>query len=276
MKKIIKNILILAVIAVLCIAAYKQLEKNKQKIEADAQLTQQRNEVIPVITGQVKKTSFDNNFEVVGSFAPYKQAAVMSESAGKAVRVNFENGSYVKAGATLLAVDNDLLKIQLKTTQTNLAKAENDYQRLQNLLGDGGITQQQLDDAQLAIDNLKLQIESIEKQIAMTYVKAPISGVISNKMVERGSLVAPAMQIATITNISRLKMQVYLTEEQVVTLKKGDRLRLVADIFPDEERTGKVTFIDVNAGMGKRYLTEIETSNPKNRLKAGMIGTVFF
>ena len=209
-RKIIKNIIRYGLLAILCFVAYKQLEKNKDKIEADAKLSEQRNDQIPVITGLVEMDTFDSGFEVVGNFAPFKQVAVMSEMAGKTISVNFENGNYVKEGTTLLTIDNDLLQIKLKTLKTNLAKAQNDYSRLKNLLGEGGITQQQLDDAQLAIDNLETEIESVEKQISMTYVKAPISGIISKKMVEKGSLVAPSMQVAHITNINKLKIQVYL------------------------------------------------------------------
>jgi RND family efflux transporter MFP subunit len=276
MNRIIKILIWAVVLGGLGWWAYTKLSSNKAKLESDAKLSQERNTVIPVITGEVEWATMSGEFDVVGSFAPYKQAAVMSEAAGKVVQLNIENGSTVQAGATLAAIDNDLLKIQLETTKTNLAKAENDYARLQRLLGEGGVTQQQLDDAKLGIDNLKQQIKGTEKQITMSYVKAPISGVISNKMVERGSLISPAMQLATITNISRLKMQVHLTEEQVVTVKKGQRIGMKADLFPDRNFEGMVSFIDVNAGPSRRYLVEIEIANTGDVLKAGMTGTVHF
>lgn len=276
MKRLIKNIILLLAIAAISVAAYWQLEKNKNTIEADAKLSQQRNESIPVITDNVSMEKLDGDFTVTGSFAPNKQVAIMSESAGKAIRVNFENGTFVKAGQNLVSIDNDLLKIQLSTVKTNLEKAENDHEKLNNLLGEGGVTLQQVEDAELAIDNLQAQVKSISKQIEMTYVKAPISGIISKKKIEKGSLVAPAMPIATITDISRLKMQIHLTEEQVIKMEKGNKVNLSADILKDKMLTGKVSFVDVSAGIGKRYLVEIEIPNPKNKLKAGMTGTVYF
>lgn len=276
MKSIIKTTIWILALGGLGYLAYTQLSKNKAKLAENTKLSQERNTEIPVITAKVGKATLEGKFNVVGNFAPYKQVAVMSEAAGKIVKLNFENGSQVQAGATLAVIDNDLLNIQLQTTKTNLAKAENDYQRLKNLLGDGGVTQQQLDDARLGIENLKQQIKSVEKQIAMSYVKAPISGVITNKMVENGSLVAPSMKLADITNISRLKMQVFLTEEQVVTIKKGQRISMQADLFPGKMFEGNVTFIDVNAGPSRRYLVEIEINNTGDNLKAGMTGTVFF
>jgi RND family efflux transporter MFP subunit len=276
MNRIVKAIIWILVLGGLGYGAYWQLGKNKSTLQENAKASQERNTVIPVVTGKAELATMSGEFNVVGNFAPYKKVAVMSETAGKILTLNFDNGSTVQAGATLATVDNDLLRIQLETTKTNLAKAENDLTRLQRLLGEGGVTQQQIDDAKLGIDNLKQQIKGAEKQISMSYVKAPISGVVTGKMVEKGSLIAPAMQLAMITNISKLKMQVYLTEEQVITVKNGQRISMKADLFPDKNFEGMVTFIDVNADASRRYLVEIEINNLGDSLKAGMTGTVYF
>lgn len=178
MKKIIKNVIRIGIVVVLCFAAYKQLEKNKAKIEADAKLSEQRNDVIPVITGQVKREKVDNSFELVGSFAPYKQIALMSEVSGKARGVDIKNGSVVRTGQIVVSLDNDLLRIQKSTAERNLSKAQNDFMRLNNLLGEGGVTQQQVEEAQLAVDNIESQIKSLNKQISMTYVRTDRKSVV--------------------------------------------------------------------------------------------------
>jgi RND family efflux transporter MFP subunit len=276
MKRLIKIAIWVVVLGGLGWLAATQLTKNKQKIEDNSKLAQERNTVIPVLTGKVGKATWEGKFSLIGNFAPYQQVPLMSEAAGKIVQLNFDNGSSVSAGSTLATIDNDLLKIELETTKINLSKAENDYKRLSNLLGEGGVTQQQLDDAKLAIENLKAKIKGIEKQISMSYVKAPISGVVSNKIVEKGSLISPAMQLALITNVSRLKMQVYLTEEQVLSVKKGQRINLQADVLPDKKFEGTVSFIDVNAGQARRYLVEVEIPNPSGTLRAGMTGSASF
>lgn len=276
MKKIIKYSIWVIVLGALGFAASTQLSRNKEKLEENAKLSAKQNAVLPVLTGTAQITTWDGGFSVIGNFAPYKQVPVMSEAAGKIVKLRMANGSNVKEGAILATIDNDLLSIELETTNINLAKAENDLARLHKLLGDGGVTQQQIDDAKLGIDNLKAKAKSLKKRISMSYVKAPVSGTITNKTVEKGSLVAPSMQLATITNISRLKMQVFLTEEQVITVKKGEKIKLKVGLFPDEVFEGKITFIDVNAGPSRRYLVEVEVANPGHRLKPGMTGTAFF
>lgn len=275
-KRIIKYTFWIALLGAGIFWSYDTLKNNKAQLEANAKRSETRNAIIPVKTAKVANMQWGGSFEVVGNFAPYKQVALMSEMAGKIVSINIENGSYVKAGQRLLSTDNELLKIQKETLGTNLAKAENDLKRLKNLLGEGGVTQQQIDDTELAIANVKAEIKSVDKQISMTNVNAPISGIISNKMVEKGSLVAPGNPIATITNVNKLKMQAMLTEEQIITVKKGDKISISSDLFPDKKINGKVTFIDVNAGPSRRYMVEVEIPNSKNELKAGMTSTAFF
>jgi RND family efflux transporter MFP subunit len=144
-------------------------------------------------------------------------------------------------------------------------------------LGEGGITQQQVDDLTNNIENIKLQIKGQEKQISLTIVKAPISGTASNKQVEKGAVMAPGMKILDIIDIHRLKMAAYLTEEEVQQVRKGQRVELKADLYPSRTFSGIATLIDVKADNSKRFLVEVELDNPASApLKAGMDGHAIF
>ena len=188
-KRIIKIVLWTIGLAALTWWISTTLSENKETLEVNSRLSQISNTVVPVIPGTVETVSYDGSFDALGNFAPNKLVPVMSEASGKIVELNFDNGSFVKEGTVMAKIDDDLLKIELETTRNNLKKAENDLARLQALIGEGGVTQQQVDDATIAIDNIRSKIKALEKQISMTSVKAPITGFVSNKMVEKGSLV---------------------------------------------------------------------------------------
>lgn len=252
------------------------LNENKEILAENARLSQISNPTVPVLTASVAKISYDGSFDIMGNFAPYKMVPLMSEASGKIVELRFDNGSYVTEGSTLAVIDGELLEIELETTRNNLKKAENDLKRLKALIGDGGITQQQVDDATIAVDNIRSKIKALEKQLSMTLVKAPISGYASGKTVEVGSLVGPSAQLAIITNTSKMKLQVYLTEDQVVKVHKGGEVTIRVDQFPDLNLRGKVSFIDVSATPNKRYLVEVECPNPGNVLRSGMTATAHF
>lgn len=277
MKNIYRILLTLLVVAALVAAAAWKLGGNKKKIEEDSKLTQVRNTEIPVKVITLGKQNIQGGFEINGTFQPIKQLSVMSEAQGRITQLNVKDGSFISEGAVILAVDNDLLENQLDLARINLKKAENDLSRLKNLLGEGGVTQQQVDDATNGIDNIKANIKNLEKQISMTYVKAPISGTVSGKTIEKGAFLAPAMKIMEIIDVRRLKMAAYLTDEEVLQVKKGQRVEIRTDVYPNKAFVGVVNLIDVKADNAQRFLVEIELDNSGSTpLKAGMDGVAEF
>lgn len=273
MKKLIRILVALLIIGAIIAATVWKLSDNKKTIQQQAQLAQERNDEIPVKTSVLKRMSIGDDFESSGTFQPFKELALISDVQGRITKLNVDNGLFVQEGAVILEVDKDLLQNQLDIAQVNLQKADNDLTRMKNLIGEGGVTKQQVSDAQLAVDNLKAQIRGLEKQLTLTIVKAPISGTVSGKTVEKGAYIGPGMPILNLVNVRRLKFQTFLREEEVFQVKTGQRIELSADMFPERQFTGVVTYIDIKADNSKRYLVEIELDNPGgNLIKGGMNG----
>ena len=277
MKKFIRILIVLLVAGAALAAIVWKLGENKKVINEQAQLAQERNDVIPVKTATLGRQDVRADFEASGVFQPFKELALISDVQGRITQLNVANGSFINEGAVVLAVDNDLLKNQLDITKVNLKKAESDLSRLKNLVGEGGVTQQQVNDAEIAVENLKAQIKGFDKQLALTVVKAPISGIVSGKTIEKGASLGPGMQILNIVNVRRLKFQANLREEEVVQVKTGQKVELSADLYADRKFVGVVTYIAVKSDNAKRFLVELELDNPAGApLKAGMNGHAFF
>lgn len=275
MKKIIRILSILLFLVVASAGIAWKLSDNKAKIEANAEAAQVRNTTVLVTTTKAAPRVLGGDFTLTGSLKPYRELALMSEVSGRLKEVSFSNGSNVAAGKVLATVDNDLISQQLDITRINLAKAQRDAERLANLAATGGVSQQQLEDARNGVQNLQAQIASLEKQLSMTRIIAPFAGVITNKTAEPGAFVSPGMKLADLVQTSKLYMQIYALEEQVPLLKTGQTATVVVDLYPEQPLTGRITFIDVKADPSKRYLVELELTNPGN-LRADMNGTVTF
>ncbi len=270
-KRIIQiTLAVLAIVAAVFAISWR-LSENKATMEENAQLTQQRTTVMPVTVAEAKKQSFSTDFTVNGTFEASKEVLIISDVNGRITSLKIDDGTYVKKDQPILTVDNQLLSNQLKTLELNLNKAERDLSRMSNLLTDGGVTETQYEEAKLGVENLKIQIESLQKQINDTYMKAPMSGTITGMQVEEGSYLAPGSPVANVVSINPIRLHTYLTENQVVTIKNGQKVKVAVDVFPGKEFTGVVRFIDVKADQTKRFLVEIEFANPNN-IKAGMNG----
>ena len=277
MKTVLRIILTIIILASLIYGIGWKLMQNKAKRADQISLSQTRNSAIPVTTTAVSSKSFSNNFTVNGAFQPSRQMMMISDVAGKITKLNIKGGSYVKAGEVILTVDSEYLENDLEGAELNLKKAEKDLERMKNLIGDGGVTQAQYEQAEVAVENVKVKIKSLKKRLGDTQVKAPISGFISQKRVEMGSVLGPGAPIAMLVDINPIVLIVFLTENQVITIKKGQQAEVSVDVYGNKILKGKVTFIDVLSDNFKRYMVKVELSNPSDMpIKAGMSGKARF
>ncbi|MCB9081690.1 MAG: efflux RND transporter periplasmic adaptor subunit [Lewinellaceae bacterium] len=275
MKKIFRILMFLAVIAISVAGIAWKLADNKKQIEADASAAQVRNTKVLVTTTMPQERQLSNDFTMTGTLRAFRETPIIAETSGRLVQLLVDNGTNVQQGKLIAVLDNELIQNQIDIAKINLEKGERDVSRLSNLAKEGGVSQQQLDDARNGVDNLKSQIKNLQKQLSMTYVKAPFSGVITNKMVEVGSFISPQSKIADLVQTSKLYLQSYVTEEQVIQIRKGQNAKVVLDVMPNKTLTGRVTFIDVKADLSQRFLVELEITNP-GELRGGMNGSVTF
>lgn len=266
---------LLVVIAGIVAIAWR-LKDNKETIKEQAELSTQRSTVATVTVDQVGKQTFSSDFTVNGTYQPTQQVMVISDVNGRITSLKVDDGTVVKRGQVMLTVDGKLIENELKTMRLNLKKAEKDLSRMDNLLKEGGVTEAQYEEAKLGVENLKVAIESMDKRLSDTNLKAPISGVINNMRIEEGSYLAPGTPVAGIVNISPIRLDVSLTEDQVVTVKVGQRVKVSADVLPGREMQGVVTFIDVQADPTKRFPVQIQVSATAASLRAGMNGQATF
>ena len=155
-----------------------------------------------------------------------------------------------------------------------MAKSENDLKSYQRLFKAGAISASQLKDIELAKINAETNITTIEQQLNYNTASSPISGIIKTVMVEKGSFAGPGSQLATVVDVSRLKMIIKVSEEDVVKVRKGQRVEIIADVYPDHTFVGRVDIIGIQADAGRKYEVEVDIANSsKFTLKPGMFGT---
>ena len=96
-RRIILPILVGVVILLLIMA---KLGSNKEKMEADANITNQKTTVFPVAVIQPTMETITQDFDINGNFIPDHQLDFVSEVSGRVRSLNVENGDYVSAGKT--------------------------------------------------------------------------------------------------------------------------------------------------------------------------------
>lgn len=274
MKKVITTLVIL--IIVIGGIAYV-LSSNKKKNQAKTDFVAQGNGAIAVNVAEVKKSVPELDFNSNGTFAPNQELFFSSENSGRVTKIFVEEGSRVSKGQVLARIDAEILNTDRETAEATYQNAVKDLARYESSFKTGGVTQQQLDQAKLGAENAKLKLQQQQRKLSDANIRSSINGVVNKKMIEVGAYVAPGTQLFELVDISKLKLKVNVNENQVANIKIGDKVSIKSTVFPNDNFSGKVSFIAAKADGSLNFPIEIEVSNNiKNSLKAGMYGTALF
>lgn len=106
-------------------------------------------------------------------------------------------------------------------------------------------------------------------------VKAPMAGVIAKVMLDPGSMVSPAVPIASIINVDQLKVTVNVIEGDISKVTKGMRADIEVPAYPDRRFQGAVSnVLPVVDPMSHTAKVEIQIPNSGRNLKPGMSAVV--
>ncbi len=270
MKKIITIAVILALLALIVL----RLISNKEKIEATKEVKTDL-AYVTVNVANVQKMTLNDSLKLIGYLDAFTEVDIAAEASGVITSLNVNLGDVKSKGAVLATIDDKLKQLAVRKAKVDLDKLQKTLERYKNLFKGGTLTEQQLDDAQTMYDNAVLQLEQAEKQLADATIKAPITGIVSRKLFEKGEFVNMGSPMLTMVDISRFKIKLNVSESNVYKLKTGDLALITTDVYPGVEMEGKVSYISPKGDDTHNYAVELEMPNSKEYpLKSGTFANV--
>ncbi len=270
-----KRTIVIVVIALLVILAVFKLFSNRNKITAQNENLFAND--VSVTVASVSKKDISPVLNVTGMVYPATELDIPAETQGKIKALHYTLGQSVKAGTVIASIDDELKKLSYESAKIDAEKAEKDYNRLKNLLSGGTTSQQEFDNAKFAYESAKNKVADAAKQLSYTKITAPISGTISKKLVEAGTYVNAGTAVASIVDISKLKVKVNLSESNAYYVSVGNKVQITSDIYPGVTFTGRISFVSPRGDDAHNYPVEIELANTgKTQLKGGTFVTASF
>ena len=274
MKRIIITVFIVG--AAIAVAAFI-LKGNKEKMQQQTELAKKVNSTIPVQVEDVKDESIGGTFTATGSFAPARQIIVVTELAGKVISLPVVEGQFVNKGQLLARIEYAVHEADLKSAEASLQKLATDRERYQRLVASGGVTQAQLDEINLAYVNAEARMVAAKKRLADSYIRAPFAGYVNKRFVEEGAYLNASKEVFEIVETSRLKMEVNVSESQVLSVSQAAKITVQADVYPGTEYKAKLNFIGAKADANLNFPVELQIENVKDKpLRSGMYGRATF
>ncbi len=262
------------VIAAVLSVAYK-LNDVKQQKNADIELVNKAKSEVTVTTTTVRYDMIKSDISYHGTFEPYSEVTVVSESQGKVNKYTINEGDYISEGVTMVWLDSDLSGYQLETAKAAWLKAQNDLKRFENLTPGQAVSTQQLEEIKLACQDARSTYLITKKQYENAFIKAPISGTVSKRYFEKGSFIAPGSPVADLIDTRKMKFNTWFTATDLIQLKTGQKVTLTSDLYPGVAYEGTIKVIGVKPDNSRRYLVQAEVVNSSEKpLVAGIDGTI--
>lgn len=237
----------------------KKEEKETPPVPVEA-MTLTRDDVVAVYSG-------------TATLEADREATVIAKVTGEVLEILVEEGDLVKANQVLARLDGDRLRFQMRQSQANLKKLEQDYDRNVDLFERGLISSGAFEGMKFELDALRAQYELAKLELSYTEIRAPIDGVISERHIKVGNNLSINDPVFQLTDLEPLIAYLFVPEREFNKLSAEQQALITVDALSQEEFIGRVArispTIDPTTGTFK---TTIEVSDYSNRLKPGMFG----
>ena len=252
-----------------------KLYENKTVINEKNKINVSKSYKVTVTTKKVFRKSMDKNLVLVGSVISNQETQILSQAAGEITELNFRLGDFKSKGSLLALVDNKMKKLALETAALNYTKLKEDYLKYKKLYEGNAVSETQFREIKFASENARIQVEQAKHQLEYTRITAPFSGYITSKSIESGTYLNIGNPVASIVDISKLKISLNVSESDAYALKTGKKADIVTSQYPDVKYKGTISYISPKSDKTHAYPIEISIVNiNKYPLKAGTFVTV--
>ncbi len=233
-----------------------------------------------------------------GLVKPIDRIELKSKASGAVIELPIEVGDQVEKGALIAKLDQvdertalAQARADLDIARAELDLAEKNFERRQQLFSGDIISKEAQDQTELdlAVARSKLvqattALDRAEEQMEDTVITSPVDGIILQKYVERGQIIASGVSnvgggtpIADVADMRNVHIEAGIDEIDISKIVVGQKAAIRAEAYPDKVYTGEVVRIAPEARVEQNvtlFDVVVRVENIDANLKSGMNATV--
>jgi membrane fusion protein (multidrug efflux system) len=218
---------------------------------------------------------FTERVEAVGNANANEQVTLSANVTERIQRLNFDDGGYVRAGQVIAVLAQGEEQAELSEAQARAREAGQQLVRIETLRKRGFATKTNLDQQVAASAQARAQAAQVRATIGDRNILAPFSGWVSLRNISKGAVVAAGAEIATISDLSSIKLDFTVPETLLSVMRPGLTIEARSAAYPDQPFRGQIATVDPVIDPNTRAVTvRARLPNPGLRLKPGMMLTV--
>ncbi len=203
----------------------------------------------PLETAEVTLQSLTREFRLDGVVEAIHKATVSAQTGGTIQEILVDVDDYVEKGEVIIRLKDVSQQAQLKKVLagekeaiSHLSKAEDEFERIEDVYAKNVVSKAQMDEATHVLSAAKARLESARasleqarEQLSYTRVKAPYSGIVTERHVETGETVQPGAKLMTGVSLDKLRVNVDVPQGLI------NKIRLFgkAFVYTDAEINGE-------------------------------------
>ena len=228
-----------------------------------------------VVGGVVSQAEFVRDIEAVGTAFANEQTVITSPVTERIEKLGFSDGDIVRRGAMIAQLSRGEEAADLTAVEARAREAEKKLDRLVSLQKRGFTTNAAVDEQLALRDSARAAANAIRSRISDRIIRAPFDGVLSLRTISPGTVVTSGSPIATISDISSIKLDFTIPEALLTSIAKGQVIEARAAAYPDQIFFGTIDNIDPLVDPLSRSITvRAKLPNNSRLLRPGMLLTV--
>jgi HlyD family secretion protein len=251
-----------------------------------------------VQTANVTRRDIIIDAQATGAIEPITIMEVKSKASGVITKMNVETGTHVDSGAVIVQIDTrdvqnkyQQAQAQLDAAQAKLTVADSDKKRNEQLYRARVITAQEYEQvavsystANSGVVNAKANLDLARQALEDATVKAPAEGVVIDKLVSEGTVIASATgsvsggtTLIHMADLGVVRIRALFNETDIGNVHAGEPANVTVDAYPDRRFSGVVEKIEPQAVIQQNvtmFPVLVNLENGEALLKPGMNGEV--
>jgi membrane fusion protein (multidrug efflux system) len=218
---------------------------------------------------------FADRIDAVGTARANEQVTISAPVTERIVRLNFDDGSFVRRGQVIAVLQQAQQSAQLREVQARSREAEQQLARVEELKSRGFATRADYDARVAAAAAARAQAQAVGAEIGERIIRAPFSGWVSLRNISVGAIASQGTEIATISDVSTIKLDFTVPETMLRAIRPGLPIEARSDAYPDQPFRGTIHTIDpVVDPTTRAVMVRARLPNPQRQLRPGMLLTV--
>src|SRR3984893_16304829 len=203
-----------------------------------------------------------------------KAGVLQAEANLRNAEAEYERAAKLYQAGVVSKADLDRALAQRDTTRA-LVEAARQSSEMTNI----GPRSEEIRAADAQVQQMKAALDYARTQFASTEIKAPVSGTVLQRIVERGEMVSPSAfgdagartSVVSLADLNDLQIELDISQQDFARLKMNQRAEIIPEAYPNLKYTGFIAEIAPEANRAKATVqVKVKVENPDEQLRPEM------